>query len=306
MKFISSFLCFSFIFINTNAEIVKITCIFGLDEFKLLNSIYTCEPDRFHNNVIDSKVELNISGTHVNSKINNDVLAFKIDIHRMKVFPSSLEKFFPNLRVIYINDGPLEFIRQFDLKPFPNLHTLDLHENQIEIIEADLFKFNQRLEIIWLSDNKIFEIHPNVFDHLIILHYLYLMNNPCISKTARGNRTEVKEIINSVKLRCVHGKMTTIKPEFEDSEDDEDRQFHDLSERIKEFEEEDEEYSEWEHPIMYIHKEQEKLKSRYTFIFFMMFTTIFILTIALITTCIIYRRGNSNNFGTVSMQRLMT
>lgn len=136
----------------------------------------------------------------------------KIDVHRIHFFPQGIEKSFPNLIAIYMNDGSLSELHQSDLQPFPQLRYLDFFENQLERIESDLFKFNSELEVIWLSDNRIKFIDPNVFDHLTKLTHLFLMDNVCIQQS-ETNRSHVLKLIENVRKYCgSDANYTTIKP----------------------------------------------------------------------------------------------
>jgi len=125
----------------------------------------------------------------------------------MQFFPKGLDKFFKNIKRIYIHSCQLKEIHQSDLKGFPNLVYFELKYNEIEVIEAGLFDFNPNLESIrFYLESKIIHIDPNVFDHLNKLSNLWFSSAPCF-----GEHIDViKEIINRVKSNCSNAEFLSL------------------------------------------------------------------------------------------------
>lgn len=228
MRFFLLFLLFSPTFS------VNITCEYSLEEFKFIGEIKICTSA--------SIIDINSKNTEVSFLndtepffTNSEVEGVKFEVHQMKFFPQSITKTFPNLIVIYINDGTLSEIHQADLQPFPQLRYLDLFENYLEVIEADLFKFNKNLKLIWLSNNRIRLVDPNVFNHLTKLNFLYMMDNDCIQQS-ETNRTGVLKLIENVNLKCSVSsvKTSTVKPHSSNSLEIE---FLEASRKLKQCEE---------------------------------------------------------------------
>ena len=159
------------------------------------NNIQIWTPERAH---IDE-----ITGTHLDSKSNNDVNGIWVDNEMIHYFPQRLESFFLNLTFIYISNAGLKEVHQSDLKPFSKLMELHLDGNEIEIIDEDLFEFNRELQYISFVNNKIYHIHPDVFNNLFSLEYLRLEYNKCISRNADNNNEYVRELIDTLHDKCL-------------------------------------------------------------------------------------------------------
>jgi len=151
-------------------------------------------------------------GRHSVLKTDNDVTAFRSDeaYHMIHYFPRNLENIFPNLTIIFINNGRLKEIHQSDLKPFQKLTYLDLDQNDIEILEDGLFYYNTKLTLIRLERNLIIHIGIQVFDNLNKVKSLCLHNNPCINMEAKNNATEVMRIIKTTQQTCLNSDYETV------------------------------------------------------------------------------------------------
>jgi hypothetical protein len=158
----------------------------------------------FTNLVITSPNEeiTSINGNSGSDAIRNDVKAFFASSHVIYYFPRGLEKFFPNIKVIYINNCQLKTITKQNLEPFSQLTKLYLQFNEIEELEDDLFAANEKLLYINLHSNKIKFIGDPTFEPLKHLNTLYLHNNPCINKDAENDANEAQEVINETKIKC--------------------------------------------------------------------------------------------------------
>jgi len=144
-----------------------------------------------------------VKGTHQNSKNNSDINGIWVDNSVIHYFPNGFDKIYFNIKLIYILNSDLKEVHQSDLRPFSKLKELDLRGNQIKIIDEDLFEFNNELEYISFAYNKIFHIHPDVFDNLILLKYLKLKSNKCISTNVKDSADEVRELISTLSHQCL-------------------------------------------------------------------------------------------------------
>jgi Leucine-rich repeat (LRR) protein len=143
-----------------------------------------------------------INGIAGSDAINNDVTAFYIHAQTADYFPRGLEKFFPNIEVIYFNFCKLKVIKKQDLKVFPQLKEIYLQFNEIEKLNDDLFAANEKLLYVNLHSNKIDFIGTEIFEPLKQLKTLYLNRNQCIDKDAVNDVNKVKELINEAKVKC--------------------------------------------------------------------------------------------------------
>jgi hypothetical protein len=187
---------------SSTSSVIK--CRFNDDIFNLLRTIYRCEVDNdLEITTGDSAVISSVSGTHEDSKSNDDVEGFYAVRKTIQVFPKGLDKVFKNLKVIRMDDCELKEIHQSDLKVFPELIYFFAVDNQIEVIEKGLFDFNPKLEVVGFAyEKRITSIDPNVFDNLNSLIYLFLAKIPCVDQTASDSRKQVQEVIKIVKSNC--------------------------------------------------------------------------------------------------------
>ena len=112
----------------------------------VVGNIYYCFVDNNPNILTQESAQIReIRGSHGSSKTNDDVLGFYAVSKTIQYFPQGLEKFFKNLKVIFIGSCQLKEIHQADLKPFANLVIFYLNGNPIEVIEEGFFDFNPNL-----------------------------------------------------------------------------------------------------------------------------------------------------------------
>lgn len=144
-----------------------------------------------------------ISGT-LSSVINYDnITTFKVDSSpQLEYLPSGIEKFFPNLQEIVINETGLKVLSQNNLKRFPKLKTLVVRENQLEQLDTNVFEFNDGIEEIDLSGNKLNNLPANSFRVLKNLKKLDLTNNVCVNDTAQNPR-ELRKLKTKLSDSCV-------------------------------------------------------------------------------------------------------
>jgi len=173
-----------------------------------VGSIYRCYVNNNPKIITKESAEINlIIGTHENSKSNDDVIGFDAREKTINFFPKGLDKFFKNLKLIYINTCQLKEIYQSDLKVFPNLVYFGLFDNDIEVIEEGLFDFNPNLEAVGFSEAKIIYIDPNVFDHLTKLSDFWFYSVPCIDQYISNSKEMVQEAIKIVKSKCLNSEF---------------------------------------------------------------------------------------------------
>ncbi|KAL7029516.1 hypothetical protein ACKWTF_006264 [Chironomus riparius] len=182
---------------------LDIDCNYYTTKFNILGKIYHCEVTNVLN--ITSPLDATITsmnGSHELDKTNNDVIGFKVDGKGTEYFPQYLQEFFPNLKLIMIENGRIKEIHQSDLKPFPELVSLDLWENDIEVLDEGLFDFNPKLAGFWIFHNKIFHVDYQVFDNLSKLIYIDMFMNVCIDKMGSYSKSAVQQVVDYAKMYC--------------------------------------------------------------------------------------------------------
>jgi len=177
-----------------------------------LSTIYYCTVQNSVNiTSLDAAQVDNITGTHLTGKNNDNVEGIYVPQGQVHYFPRGLNTIFRNLKGIYIQNTGLKEIHQRDLKYFPKLMVLDLISSNLEIIEENLFEFNPDLEQIYLQSNKITHIDPNVFDNLIKVKTLNLLENTCINTQAYNNPTGVQNVIKTAKAQCTNSDYLNLE-----------------------------------------------------------------------------------------------
>jgi len=184
-----------------------------------LGLIYRCSVNNNLRILTKESAEINsISGTHEDSKSNDDVLGFLAYNKTIQSFPKGLDKFFKNLQLIYIQSCQLKEIHQIDLKFFPNLTYFYLAGNQIEVIEEGLFDFNPNLEVVGFYESKIIHIDPNVFNHLTKLSNFWFSYVRCVNKYIVDSKEKVQKALKIVKSKCSSSEFLSLVKKMKDLE----------------------------------------------------------------------------------------
>jgi hypothetical protein len=154
----------------------------------------------------ESAINIRTRGVEVTNISDSKFVTRKTEysnIHRFWIgqetiwyLPKGIDKFFPNLNNLAVDNCELKEITQDDLKVFPKLVRLELNHNDIKVLQKDLFKFNPKIYYIKLSRNEINFIDAKVFDNLNSLDIVDLELNRCMSDKYIGNQiVEMKKVI---------------------------------------------------------------------------------------------------------------
>lgn len=169
--------------------------------------------DLFYNATFDGKVELvKCSAVSLNITNKNDKLVenvtfinyaeglisekkpnitfLEIKNQICRYFPMNFDKFYANLKVIFIHNSELAVLGEKDLQPFTELENFRVPGNKLMYLQQNLFQHNKKLNTIGFFNNYIILIHPNIFGHLTKLKIVNLKGNICIDKYFKRNKTE--------------------------------------------------------------------------------------------------------------------
>jgi len=126
-----------------SSQSASFECRYLSGEWSDIGTIYWCEVQNAVNiTSLDAAQVDDISGTHKTGYNNDNVEGFRVYYKaQIHYFPRGLNKFFKNLKVIYISNMGLKEVHQSDLKHFPKLQLLTLLGNKLEIIEENLLDF---------------------------------------------------------------------------------------------------------------------------------------------------------------------
>lgn len=118
----------------------------------------------------------------------------------------------------------LKEIHRIDIAQFQKLKTLNLRDNELEVIEEDFFKSNRIIEKIELQRNKIWFIGENSFKNLILIKFLDIGDNFCIS----GQWNDKSLINDDANEKCSKSHFMAQQNEILRLRED----FNDLNEKI--------------------------------------------------------------------------
>lgn len=153
---------------------VDIDCKFGGYDWNEWGQRYICDalvedirsPDEFTTSV---------SGAHKGSNTNADVLGVKFIGLIIYYLPQGLEKFFPNMKELYVFRSDLKKISRSDFAGYKKLTTLSLSRNHLSIVPSDAFDDLSELEYLSLSFNQLTDVP--YLRSLPKLKELYLFEN---------------------------------------------------------------------------------------------------------------------------------
>ena len=136
---------------------------------------YSCSLS-VNQSAIDVDDVLNISGTHLGMKNDNDVVFIDSSGLILDKFPLICPKFDSVIRVALYGIG-LQRIDPDDLQKCALLRVLLLDNNNLTKTSARMFQGNLVLEELNMSNNKINQLHPETFSGLDTLETLFLHKN---------------------------------------------------------------------------------------------------------------------------------
>lgn len=145
--------------------------------------------------------------------LSNITKVDRVKIQELVNFPAGIDKMFPNVALLGLNNLGIKNVHQKDLAGFQQLNRLDLSNNQLTVLEKDLFKNNLFLMSLNLRANELKVIDPNVFKDLKYLTVVSVVDNFCTSDSA-DNRVELSNFIENVRRDCSvkeHSKVEVSK-----------------------------------------------------------------------------------------------
>lgn len=196
-------------------ELITLECDYQMDTYK----DYTCfAKSSFEVNSKNDRTIDDVVGTHMDGKSNADVVAFGSKDHTIKFFPKGLEKFFPKLQVIDIENSELQEITSEDLAPLGNnLKTLYIANNEIEDIEHNTFQLNPELVSVSLKGNHVKYVGPGAFTKLANLAVLQFDDNICYSDSVHDNAEKVNIFAHEIEKECTRNNEKNIVNDIHES-----------------------------------------------------------------------------------------
>jgi len=174
-------------------------CTFGFIQTNYFGNVYTC---RILNQAFPDLSQLTFFGDHLQGKSNINV--DYIVIHNCITYkvPKGLTNFFPNLKIMLIQNSNLQELRREDFDEYKNLKVFSCIENPILFLPGNLFHDLKEIESVVFIRNQLKVIEPNILDGLTKLTNVSFAAEPnfdiCYSiyDPARFRLDDVKHYLN--------------------------------------------------------------------------------------------------------------
>lgn len=145
---------------------------------------------------------IKVLGEHELERNNSDVHGFEIT--NDDIFTTmfrGINNFFPNLFVIFWQNGKLEKLSAEDFEPFPNLHLLSFSENNLQALDGNLFMHTRHLKWISFGYNKLNNVGSGILNGLESLTYANFRDNTCVDFIAQ-NKSQVEKLSALLRADC--------------------------------------------------------------------------------------------------------
>lgn len=198
-----------FLAFTSSTQALTIECDFYLYNWVVVGYGYSCSAFiTFGDNGLNS-VE-GVIGNHLEDFTNEDVTAILFDNQNIGQMPTNIEEFFPNIRLIRVNNANLLNISSSDLSPFPELQVFISNDNNLTVLEADLFSGVRNISWIEFYRNQITEVGEGLLNGLV-LEFANFINNVCINFIAYDEQSFAEL---EIRLQdCIFREPTTEAPE---------------------------------------------------------------------------------------------
>lgn len=200
------------LFIETKCDYSNITITQERPERRYI----TCETISLEqlNDFVLYNVETNLSSLNF-SIFDIEALIVKDGAENLSYVPPNVYFFFPNLRLLHIENTKLEHVTPANLKQFPKLQTFVSIGNSITILPANLFSDNpEMIEFVvvgsdnYSRDNSLHTIEENLLINATKMEVVIFRNNFCVNEIAL-NRTQVVELSERLHFYCSGGFSTS-------------------------------------------------------------------------------------------------
>lgn len=181
----------------------------------------------------DDRSITEVIGTHLPGKTANDVEMFKVLYSTVKYFPLGIEKFFPKVKIVTLNNTKLEEISQEDVRPFgAELISLWLWDNNLKSIDGNLFEFNPNLQKIDLDKNQINYVGHFALSRLKKLNEIYFQFNDCHSEKVVNDSNAALILAKTIESKCNISQSSKILRKIEESKNELKNKSDDIKSQI--------------------------------------------------------------------------
>lgn len=163
MKIISSVILLILIKCGTSIELkctfIKTDLHYGCQSTANLVVIYS-------NNISDRIVDT-VTGNHIKGFSNENVTALNFTDGKISFFPRNLEKFFPSVTNMLVENKKFHDIGKDDIGQFKNLARMKVISDSIYRLSGDVFENNRNISVIWIEGGRDFQgVHPKLIENL--------------------------------------------------------------------------------------------------------------------------------------------
>ncbi|CAO1415663.1 unnamed protein product [Diamesa serratosioi] len=167
---------------------------------------YTCELSGA--NIRDESDIINISGSHIEGRNDDDVIYLNLEKSTFEVVPTNLcQKFYRISKIDMWNVG-LKKLSEQSFTSCPNLISLGIGNNKLTKLPANAFKYLRLLNTLAVDGNPMVEIEKDAFNGLDNLKVMYM---------SYTKMTEIKEhtfapLYKLEFIQLFHNQFDTIHP----------------------------------------------------------------------------------------------
>lgn len=154
-------------------------CEFQHARILKVKEIYKCKVQNLSITSATSEIS-SIEGNQKANKTSEDVGVLLIENQVCHFLPKNLDKHFPRIYHLDVENSGLKAVTADDMKMFPQLQHLFIRNNQVEVLPHDLLRHNPLLTFVNFNRNRIKIIDPTTFDLLPQLVSLSLEGNICV------------------------------------------------------------------------------------------------------------------------------
>lgn len=140
-----------------------------------LRTDYICNVEKLE--ITSNNIELvGVTGTHLKSLSNENVVDLRITNQYTKYLPSGLKKFFPHLQKVWIENSRLTEVGE-SFVGFGSIKELVIKNNKLTSVSANELESLLKAEVLDFSSNKISKFFGNVFQNLPHLKSINFSHN---------------------------------------------------------------------------------------------------------------------------------
>lgn len=182
---------------------MDIYCVFRPFDWTGFGVLYTCYVDTS----ITHRCSVNsFKGLHDEGKTDADVLAVSFNDIPVAYLPYRMNKFFPQLRILEIENCGLKRISAKDLNVFPHLEALFFMDNHLKSLPNDLFVDLPAIKSICFFNNRLEHLSSELLNAIPDENWVYIdfrkntkINSLYCVPNTQGEKSlrKMKQIIDS-------------------------------------------------------------------------------------------------------------